>query len=113
MTTPPKKFAKPASAMKPLVQGLGACLATDRIMVDGEPIGYAMRDDPQGPHDSGWQFFAGDEDEEYLEDADRLGLYDCNTVANYDPAIIAILGSPVGSEYVKNPETGKFEEVED
>ena len=40
------------------------CIATDRIMVDGEKVGYMYRENPDFVGDSGWRFTAGDEDDE-------------------------------------------------
>jgi len=33
-------------------------------------------------------FFAGDENDEYVNDPDNIGLYSLNTIANYDKDII-------------------------
>lgn len=103
-----KVFALPAAVIRPLACGHGACFATDRITVDGERVGYALRAPPGAPPDSGWQFFAGDEDDAYLEDTDHLAIYDCNTIANYDPEIIPLLDAPVGSAFVRDPDSGRF-----
>jgi len=40
-------------------------------------------------------------------------VYDVNTVANYDPSIIPLLKSPVGSVYEKVPGSTNFEAVTD
>lgn len=84
------------------------CKATDRIMVDGEKVGYMYREepDPDMP-DSGWRFLAGDEPDEYLNDPVNLGVYSLNTVCNYDPDIIPLLRAPYGTAYYRD-ETGKF-----
>ena len=37
------------------------CIATDRIMVDDEKVGYMYRENPDFVGDSGWRFTAGDE----------------------------------------------------
>jgi hypothetical protein len=57
--------------------------------------------------DSGWRFFAGTEEQEYVDDPDNLQIYDVNTVANYDPDIIPFLRSPVGSAFERDA-SGKF-----
>jgi len=78
-----------------------ACLATNRIMVDGAPIKFARRDpDRLGPQDSGWWFFAGDEDDVYKDEVSNLGVYAINTVANDNQVIVPILDeapAPPGS----------------
>ena len=47
------------------------CIATDRITVDGMPVGYMYREKPKEgawfeEYDSGWRFTAGDESDEYM-----------------------------------------------
>lgn len=85
---------------------MGSCLATDRIMVEGRRVGYAYREPPDNNIDSGWRFFAGDEDDAYTSDPDNIGIYNCNTVANYDRDIIAILNAPIGSAFYRDEKTG-------
>ena len=94
-----KEFKRTADQIKPLALGHGSCLATDRITVDGVVVGYCYREEPDNASDSGWRFFAGDEGEEYLIIPDNLGIYDVNTISNYDPGIITILGARVGSAF--------------
>lgn len=86
--------------------GQGACLATDRITVDGMPVGYMYREEPDSETDSGWRFFAGDETDEYVNDPANLALYDINTIANYDPETVPYLTAPAGSAFAR--EAGRF-----
>jgi hypothetical protein len=99
-----KKFRLRSDQIAPLVDALGWCLATDRIMVDGRPIGYMYREAPQGGGDSGWRFFAGDEDDAYMANNDNHGIYDVNTVVNYDPSVIPYLDMPPGTRLDKAPD---------
>ena len=96
-----KNFRIKSEDLKPLVESAGWCMATDRIMVDGLPIGYMYRETPAAGGDSGWRFFAGDEDDAYMARDGNHGVYDLNTVANYDPAVIPHLGAAPGSRFDK------------
>jgi hypothetical protein len=107
-----KKFHIPAEAIKPLVEDAGSCYATDRIMVEGSKVGYFYREAPANDMDSGWRFFAGDEDDAYLEKDENIGVYGVNTVANYDESILPLIYSPVGSAFERHPESGEFEAVD-
>lgn len=107
-----KKFALAAKDIKTLVEGVGSCLATDRITVDGLPVGYMYREPPVEDDDSGWRFMAGDESDEYMDDGGNLGLFDVNTIANYDPEIVPLVFETIGSAFGRNEETGVFEAVE-
>ncbi len=104
-------FARPAESIRPIAEGHGSCFATDEIMVKGRRVGYAYREEPDVSLDSGWRFMAGDESDEYMNVADNVGLYDVNTVANYDPDIVPLLGAPVGASFVRDAATGRFVEA--
>lgn len=102
-----KIFKLKAKDIAPVALGFGGCLATDRIVVDGAKVGYMYRDRPINDQDSGWRFFAGDEDEAYMSSNDRHGVYDVNTIVNYDPDILSFLEADYGSRYERDAE-GKF-----
>lgn len=91
--------------------GAEGCIAPDSIMVDGQKVDYMYRDEPQNEYDSGWCFFAADDDDEYANDADNLGIYALNTVCNYDPDIIPFLNAPYGSAFARD-ENGLFVPVD-
>ena len=87
-------------------------MATDRIVVDGAPVGYMYRDKPSREEDSGWRFFAGDEDERYMADLQRHGVYDVNTIVNYDPDVFPFLDAEEGSRFERDLE-GRFRHLAD
>ena len=45
------------------------------------------------------QIADGGENQEYADEPSHFGLYDVNTIANYDREIIPLLDSPVGSAF--------------
>lgn len=108
-----KIFKLSRHEIRPLVTGYGACIATDKITVDGLPVRFMYREEPHNDVDGGWRFMSGSEDQEYMDDADNHAFYDCNTIANYDPSIIPFLDAPVGSAFEKTPESERFIEVTD
>jgi len=106
-----KFFRLKRHEIAPVAMGHGGCIASDRIVVDGAPVGYMFRAAPINEMDSGWQFLAGDEDEAYMADNQRHGVYDVNTIVNYDPDILPLLDAPVGSGFERGAD-GSFEPVE-
>ena len=106
-----KKFRLQPEQLKPLAEDYGACIASDAITVDGQKVGFMYREDPDNDIDSGWRFLAGTESDDFLDNPDNLGLYDVNTIANYDQAIIPLLDGPSGIAYERDPESGEFVEV--
>ena len=79
------------------------CIASNKVMVDGRQVGYMYREEPVSKWpDSGWRFFAGDEDEEYTDNPDNINIFSLNTICNYDSAIIPYLDAPYGSCFVRS-----------
>lgn len=115
---PPKKLKlSPAEIRMVLTDYQGGdkvvCIASDRITVDGCPVGYLYREQPineQAP-DSGWRIFAGDESKSYMADATNFDFYHLNTICNYDQTIIELLNAPYGTEYRRGL-TGRWIEKE-
>lgn len=108
-----KTFKLSKEALRPLAPGRGSCLATDMITVEGLRVGFMYRETPSYRDDSGWRFTAGEESDAYMEDPDHHGVYDVNTLANYDPDILPFLDAPAGSAFERDPESGQLVPVED
>ena len=90
--------------IKPIAVGFGACLVTNRVAIEGRSIGYMYREEPDNEVDGGWRFFAGDEDDAYVDDPSNTSVFNVNTVANHDPAITPHLIAPFGSSFVRDSE---------
>ena len=102
---PPRKryrLSVPAEQMRDLVPHRLGAIATDRVTVDGRPVGYMRRTEPVDPADSGWEFLAGDEDGAFMDDPGNHGVFAVNTIANHDPAILPYLDAPVGSVFYRS-----------
>lgn len=109
-----KNFKLKAEDIRPLKVGLGGCIATDRITVEGYSVSFMYRTQPTNNGDSGWCFFSGiREGDAYINDPANIGVYDVNTIANYDPAIIPHLDMPIGSVFERDQKTNKFVAVHD
>ena len=80
-----------------------------RRRVFGANDTYAEQDNDV---DSGWRFLSGRESDDYMDDPDNVGVYDVNTIANYDRDIIPHLDAPVGSAFERDGGTGAFTEVD-
>ena len=96
-----KQFRLSKDQIKPMAEGYGGCIATDRITVDGYPVRFMYRESPDNDIDSGWRFMSGSEDDAYMDNPANHAVYDVNTIANYDPSIIPFLSAPEGSVFEK------------
>jgi hypothetical protein len=99
-------FLKP-DQLRPLTDAPGGAYASDRIVVDGAKVGYMYREAPDHDSDSGWRFLAGDENDEYMNNADSFGIYHINLIANIDAEIVQYLDAPEGSAFIRD-ESGKL-----
>ena len=104
-----KKFCIQGYEIKRLIESDEGCIATDRITVDGDRVGFMYREEPyqnENP-DSGWRFMAGDESAEYMDNLENHSVYQLNTICNYDRDIIPLLNSAPGTAYIRD-ENGKL-----
>jgi hypothetical protein len=103
-----KAFKLSAADFRPRATNRGACYAADAILVDGLLVGHMHRDRPDFENDTGWRFFSGTETQEYCDDPKNFAVYDVNTVANYDPAIVPYLDEPIGTKLDRIVGTDQF-----
>jgi hypothetical protein len=96
-----KTYVLEARQIRSLAPGRGACIASDKITVHGERVGYMYRELPVETTDSGWRFLSGTETDEYMNDPNNSGLFDVNTIANYDTEIIEFLDAQIGAAFVR------------
>ena len=97
--------------IKQLVEPMGSCLASDKITIEGFPIGYMYREDPEEENDSGWRFLSGTETQDYIDDPNNSMVFEVNTVANYDTSIIPYLKSRTGMELERVENSNEFTEI--
>jgi hypothetical protein len=108
-----KKFKLSKDEIKSIATGHGGCFASDRIVVDGQPVGFMYREEQDFKGDGGWRYFSGSESDDYANNPENIGIYDVNTIANYDPSIIPFLDAPVGSAFEKSQDGTSFVAVTD
>ena len=108
-----KKFKLQPGQISELIPKMGGCIATDKITVDGLRVGFMYRERPDFETDSGWRFFSGTETQDYADDPNNLQVYEVNTIANYDKAIIPYLNSPIGTELERKENSDKFIVIEE
>jgi hypothetical protein len=96
-----------------LIPQMCGCFATDKITVERMKVCYLYREEPDEQMDNGWRFFSGTEDQEYVDDPNNTMIYNVNTIANYDRAIIPYLELPFGTELERIENTDEFKIITD
>lgn len=90
----------------------GYVLATKKLVEEKLPVMFMYRENSKGG-DSGWRFFAGIEDQEYVDDPNNIGIYDIKTITDIDGSIISYLNSSVGVAFEREICTEDFREAKD
>ncbi|MBP7644210.1 MAG: DUF2185 domain-containing protein [Saprospiraceae bacterium] len=96
-----------------LLPNMGSCIASDKITIDGCQVGFMYREEPDFETDSGWRFFSGYETDEYINNPENLMIYDINTIANYDNAIIPYIEMEIGTELERQGDNSFIEITSD
>lgn len=99
--------------IKDLIPPMGYCHASDRITVNGDKVGFMYREVPSDEDDSGWRFLSGTESQDYIDDPANSMIFEVNTIANYDPAIIPYLKLSAGVELERAPDSEKFVSIDE
>ncbi len=81
-------------------------LVSRRIVEEGWKVGFMYRSEPNNPADSGWAFFAGNEDEQYNSDVKNIVLMPLGKVCHdLDRDVYKYITAPVGTEFIRISET--------
>lgn len=102
-----REYYEPSVRRKELMGKL--CVVSKKVTIEGWKVGFMVREEPGDDEDSGWQFYAGDEDDEYTNDVQNIELCRLYSVTGIDPALTDHLESPVGTRLVRISSDG-FEE---
>jgi hypothetical protein len=91
---------------------LKRCFATNRILKDGEKVGYLYRESPDSENDSGWRFTANDESDGYMNESGNCCYVSVGLVLSCDDSFIHLLDSPAGSFFIRDIRTQEFVQLE-
>ena len=87
---------------------IGYALAPKKLVENKLKVTFMYREEPDDTADSGWRFFSGDENDEYVNDPENIGLYDIETISRIDPDIIPLLSSDIGTVFERKSEEEPF-----
>lgn len=86
------------SEMVTFIREAGGCVVSKNILSRKGKLKWCVREDPVNDVDNGWRFFSDIDTDEYLSKADNMCICDYNTVANIEPAVLAIYDCKVGTD---------------
>lgn len=90
------------------MEKFGYVMAT-KMLVDGRrKVRFMYREAPDGPQDSGWRFFCGDEDDAYVNDPDHIAIYDINTILGIDKSVQPYLQAAEGAAFEREDDNTCF-----
>lgn len=73
-----------------------------KITEEGWKVGYMERNEPYNEEDSGWSFFAGNEDDEYTSDYRNIQLISVGNVWQHlDSDIFKYIDMPIGTKLIR------------
>lgn len=85
----------------------GYVMASKMLVEKKLPVRFMYREKGKG-EDSGWRFFSGLEEQEYVDDPENIGIYDVKTILEFDNSITPYLDSAAGIAFEREGETGTF-----
>lgn len=74
-----------------------------------EILRFAYREEADRDEDSGWRFFTGHEDDDYINDSNNIRICIVGWLLDFDPSIDAFIREPIGAVYErKNRKEGWY-----
>lgn len=87
---------------------IARCFVTQRILRDGDKVGYLYRESPDHEDDSGWRLMAGDESQEYMDDTDNVAYVSLGSVLNHDDSFVHLLDAEAGAAFERSDDGNDF-----
>ena len=90
------------------MEKFGYVLATKMLVDNNGKVRYMYHEKSDNDQDSGWRFFCGDEDDDYVSNPDNIAIYDINTILAIDKSILPYLESREGMAFEREDENSTF-----
>lgn len=86
----------------------GYVLATKKLVEEKKKVRFMYHEAGSNPQDSGWRFFCGEEDDEYVGNPDNIAVYDIETILEIDRSVLPYLKCPEGTALERKNEDEPF-----
>ena len=90
------------------MKNFGYVIATKMIVDQKRKVRFMYRQKPDNEQDSGWRFFCGDEDDEYVNCPQNIAIYDVESILAIDKSITPYLNSAIGTAFERENENTSF-----
>lgn len=80
------------------VKDAGGSIASKNVLERRALLRWAFREEGVDAVDNGWRFLSEIDDDDYINNPANLQVVSFNTVVDIEPAVLAILYMPVGTD---------------
>ena len=94
-----RQYYEPSIRRKEIMGKLA--IVSKKITVEGWKVGYMSCEEPEEEQYSGWQFYGGSEDQEYVDDPENFTYCIIHALCSIDPALIKYIDKPAGTKWVR------------
>ncbi len=102
--TAPAEFTKNA----PLVLASKQVCGVNRL-----PVCFAFRLEPNNEADTGWVFWSGEEDQDFIDDSSNTLVCPLFSFIDMDSTLLDVIRNPVSTAWERNHVGDEWREVED
>ena len=80
------------------IENAGGMIITKSIYEGTSKLKWFFREESVNPSDNGWRAIGDNDTQEYLNNPENSIVVDFNTLANIEPAVLAVYDMPVGTD---------------
>ena len=91
-------FFKKKNKQITFIENAGGMIITKSIYEATSKLKWFFREKSVNPSDNGWRAIGDNDTQEYLNSPENSIVVDFNTLANIEPAVLAVYDMPVGTD---------------
>lgn len=100
------RFKKKETSPVHFLKNPGGCIITKSLYSGDSTLKWIFREEGVNPADNGWRAIGDSDTETYINDPNNTMVVDFNTLANIEPAVLAIYDMPVGTDLEFHHDSG-------
>lgn len=94
------------------IADFGYVFATKMLVEGRKPVMFMYREQGEDG-DSGWRFFCGEEDQDYVDNVDNIDIYDVKTILEIDGSVEPYLDAQPGFAFERENAGNPFRAIDD